>query len=147
MSVFAVIDTNVIISVLLTRHRESATYRVLQAVLDGRITPLYHPKILAEYKEVAHRPKFHIHEKDIDVILETIETFGIEVHPSPTGEIIPDMDDLIFYEVTMEKREDDAYLVTGNIKHFPAKEFIVTPAEMMVIIDAVDKRYRQKQII
>ncbi|MCM1540873.1 MAG: putative toxin-antitoxin system toxin component, PIN family [Blautia sp.] len=136
MSVLAVIDTNVIISVLLTRNRESATYRVIQAMLDGRITPLYHPEILAEYREVAHRPKFHIQEEDIDVILEAIETFGIEVQPSPTGEIIPDMDDLIFYEVTMEKRGDGAYLVTGNTKHFPAKKFIVTPAEMMEIIDA-----------
>lgn len=139
MSVLAVIDTNVIISVLLTRNKESATYRVIQALLDGRITPLYHPEILAEYKEVTHRPKFHIHEKDIDVILETIETFGIEVHPSPTGEVIPDTDDLIFYEVMMEKREDNAYLVTGNIRHFPAKKFIVTPAEMMKIIDECPK--------
>lgn len=138
MSVLAVIDTNVIISVLLTRNRESATYQVIQAVLDGRITPLYHPEILAEYKEVAHRPKFHIHEEDVDVILEAIETFGIEVQPSPTGEVIPDMADLIFYEVTMEKRNDDAYLVTGNTKHFPAKKFIVTPAEMMKIIDTAE---------
>lgn len=138
MPVLAVIDTNVIISVLLTRNRESATYQVIQAVLDGRITPLYHSEILAEYKEVAHRPKFRIHEKDIDVILEAIETFGIEVQPSPTGEIIPDMDDLIFYEVTMEKREDGAYLVTGNIRHFPDKKFIVTPAEMMKIINAAE---------
>ncbi|MCM1184523.1 MAG: putative toxin-antitoxin system toxin component, PIN family [Roseburia sp.] len=138
MSVLAVIDTNVIISVLLTRNRESATYRVVQAVLDGRITPLYHLEILAEYKEVAHRPKFHIHGEDIDVILEAVETFGIEVQPSSTREIIPDMDDLIFYEVTMEKRGDGAYLVTGNTKHFPAKKFIVTPAEMMEIIDAAE---------
>lgn len=115
-----------------------AAYWVIQVALDGRITPLYHPGILAEYKEVAHRPKFHIHEEDIDVILEAIETFGIEVQPSPTGEIIPDMDDLIFYEVVMEKRGDGAYLVTGNTKHFPAKKFIVTPAEMMAIIDAAE---------
>ncbi|MCM1105214.1 MAG: putative toxin-antitoxin system toxin component, PIN family [Clostridium sp.] len=138
MSVLAVIDTNVIISVLLTRNKESATYRVIQAVLDGRITPLYHPEILEEYKEVAHRPKFHIHAEDIDVILEAVETFGIEVQPSSTGEIIPDMDDLIFYEVTMEKRGDNAYLVTGNTRHFPAKKFIVTPAEMMEMIDAAE---------
>ena len=30
------------------------------------------------------------------------------------------MDDLVFYEVVMEKRKaDDAYLITGNLKHFP----------------------------
>ena len=45
-----------------------------------------------------------------------------------------DMDDLIFYEVAMEKRDDDAYLVTGNQKHYPIRDFIVTPAEMMEII-------------
>ncbi len=34
----------------------------------------------------------------------------------------------------MEKRDDDAYLVTGNQKHYPIKDFIVTPAKMMEII-------------
>nr|WP_302134438.1 hypothetical protein [uncultured Schaedlerella sp.] len=45
------------------------------------------------------------------------------------------MDDLVFYEVVIEKREDDAYLITGNIRHFPKRDFIVTPAEMMAIIE------------
>lgn len=44
------------------------------------------------------------------------------------------MDDLIFYEVAMEKRDNDAYLVTGNQKHYPIRDFIVTSAEMMKII-------------
>ena len=48
---------------------------------------------------------------------------------------ILDMDDLVFYEVVIEKREDDAYLITGNIRHFPEGDFIVTPAEMMAIIE------------
>ena len=50
------------------------------------------------------------------------------------GEILIDMDDLVFYEVVMEKREDDAYLVTGNQKHYPIRDFIVTPAEMLEIL-------------
>ena len=29
---------------------------------------------------------------------------------------------------------DDSFLVTGNIKHFPKKPFVVTPAEMLQII-------------
>ncbi len=44
------------------------------------------------------------------------------------------MDDLIFYEVVMEKRDDGAYLVTGNQKHYPTRSFIVTPAEMVEIL-------------
>ena len=37
----------------------------------------------------------------------------------------------------MEKRDDNAFLVTGNKKHFPMKPFIVTPSEM---IDIIKKR-------
>ena len=39
----------------------------------------------------------------------------------------------------MEKREDDAYLVTGNQKHYPVKDFIVTPAELMAIIEKIEE--------
>ena len=38
----------------------------------------------------------------------------------------------------MEKREDDAYLVTGNLRHFPVKPFIVTAREMLDIMDGKD---------
>ena len=37
--------------------------------------------------------------------------------PSPSGITLPDMKDVPFYEVVLEKRDDNAYLVTGNIKH------------------------------
>ena len=66
-----------------------------------------------------------------------MERFGLLIEPAATGEILPDMKDLPFYEVVMEKRrDDDAYLVTGNIRHFPAKTFIVTPNEMLQIMDS-----------
>ena len=131
----AVIDTNVIVSAILSKRDDAATVRVLREVLDGRITPLYHKDILSEYDEVLHRRKFHLKEETIQIILSAIVQFGVEVFPQPTGEILIDMDDLIFYEVAMEKREDNAYLVTGNQKHYPLRDFIVTPAEMMRIID------------
>ena len=108
MVYYAVIDTNVFISALLSKRADAATVRVLDAMFDGKIVPLYHEDILAEY---------------------------VEVFPQPTGEILVDMDDLVFYEVAMKKRDDDAYLVTGNQKHYPIRDFIVTPAEMMEIIE------------
>ena len=48
------------------------------------------------------------------------------------------MDDLIFYEVAMEKRDNNAYVVTGNKKHYPMKDFIVTPSEMMNILNETE---------
>ena len=47
--------------------------------------------------------------------------------------------DLPFYEVVMEKRADDAYLVTGNQKHFPAEPFIVTAREFLAILEQNEK--------
>ena len=130
----AVIDTNVFISALLSKRSDVATVKVLEAMLDGVIVPLYHKDILAEYDEVLHRNKFHFREETIQLILNAVKQYGVEVFPQPTGEILIDMDDLIFYEVAMEKRDDDAYLVTGNQKHYPIRDFIVTPTEMVEII-------------
>lgn len=138
MQYYAVIDTNVLLSALLSKREDSATVKVLNAVFDGIIIPLYHQDILAEYDEVLHRGKFHLQEKLIQKILDAIRQYGVEVFPQPTGAILIDMDDLVFFEVAMEKREDDAYLVTGNQKHYPLRDFIVTPAEMIKIIEAVE---------
>ena len=135
MNCYAVVDTNVIVSALLSKKDDSATVRVVNAMLSGEIIPLYHQKILAEYNEVLRREKFHLKEETVRKVLDRIEQTGVEVFPQPTGEILVDMTDLIFYEVAMEKRDDDAYLVTGNRKHYPVRDFIVTPAEMMRILE------------
>ena len=138
MKIYAVIDTNVIVSALLTKNQNAATVQVVRSILDGTIVPLFHQDIIAEYKEVLRRPKFHLNDKTIELMIQSIQQFGVEVFPKSSGEIFVDMDDLIFYEVALEKRDDDAYLVTGNQKHFPIRDFIVTPAEMMEIIKKSD---------
>ena len=65
MSVPAVLDTNVIVSALLSKNEDAATVKILDATMDGRITPLYHEDILAEYDEVLHRGKFHFRKETI----------------------------------------------------------------------------------
>lgn len=71
------------------------------------------------------------------MVMEVIKQFGVEVFPMPVNEYFVDKDDIIFYEVVMEKRSDNAYLVTGNLKHYPQKSFIVTPGEMMQILNTL----------
>ena len=135
MKCCAVVDTNVLVSALLSKKSDTATVQVFRAMLQGQFTPLYHQEILDEYDEVFHRPRFHLTEDVIQTVMAAIKKYGIEVFPQPTGEILIDLDDLIFYEVAMEKRDDNAYLVTGNRKHYPVKDFIVTPSEMIDILD------------
>ena len=48
---------------------------------------------------------------------------------------LPDPKDRVFYEVVMEGRKrEDAYLITGNLRHFPSEPFIVTPRQMLDIV-------------
>lgn len=44
------------------------------------------------------------------------------------------MKDVPFYAVTLTHGENDTYLVTGNLKHFPVKPFIVTPAQFLEML-------------
>ena len=130
--IYAVIDTNVLISALLTRNQQSATVITFKNVLNGYVTPLYNVEILEEYSEVMNRPKFKFNKKDISFILDYFSTFGLNIERTPFAELIVDEKDRVFYEVALSK--DGSFLVTGNIKHFPSDPKVVTPAEFLRII-------------
>ena len=137
--VFAVIDTNVIVSAAM--KPESVPGQVLELVLDGVIVPVLYKTIIEEYHDVLLRPKFDFPEQIVKDILNEIDGHGIYVDAEPLNIDLPDPKDLVFYEVVMEERkEEDAYLVTGNVKHFPEKPFIVTPRQMIdIILESVEK--------
>ena len=62
MARFAIVDTNVIISALLSRHPDSTTVQVLDYIFDCTIIPIYNNEILTEYSAVLHRSKFNFPE-------------------------------------------------------------------------------------
>lgn len=136
MICYAVIDTNVLVSALLSSHDDAATVLVVGKLFSGEVIALYSDEILHEYGEVLRRAKFHFSEEAVSALLDTIKKYGERVQPTPTGEILPDMKDLPFYEVVVERRDDEAYLVTGNMKHFPVRPFIVTAKEFLDILSA-----------
>lgn len=131
---YAVLDTNVLVSALL--GKQSVPAQVVDEALYGCIVPLYSKGVLAEYEEVLHRAKFLFEEDEIRGIIDGIVGKGIILDPRIGKPSLPDEEDVVFYAVVMEKREEntDAYLVTGNRKHFPKEPFIVTPKEMLDII-------------
>ncbi|MBO7570885.1 MAG: putative toxin-antitoxin system toxin component, PIN family [Bacteroidales bacterium] len=133
-NIYAVIDTNVIVSALISSNDKSNPAVIVRTVLQGKIIPVYNDEILSEYTEVLSRDKFHIQKSDIDLVISHIIKIGLKVErKEAVGEIFPDPKDVVFYEVALSK--EDSYLVTGNIKHFPKVDFVVTPAEMLAIIN------------
>lgn len=133
MRFFAVIDTNVIVSSLLSPHPDSATVLIRKYILDGTVVPLFNEEILTEYRSVLARPKFGIPENLATQIVNTITQTGFALERTATRETFSDPQDIVFYEVALSK--DDAYLVTGNTRHFPQNTIVVSPAEMIAIIE------------
>ena len=134
MKIYAVIDTNVLVSALL--RWDSVPGAVMEQALVGSIIPILSEEIMEEYEEVLRRKKFPFKEQDIRILTDGIRMRGVFLDPEKMKENMPDPKDVIFYEVTMEARKNnDAYLVTGNIKHFPMKPYVVTPREMLTILE------------
>lgn len=133
MVYYAVIDTNVLISAMLKWN--SVPGNVLEFTFSGTIIPVLNEHIVREYREVLSRPKFKFTKDIIDTVVNEIERLGVYIDAPELEIALPDPKDRVFYEVVMEERNaEDAYLVTGNLKHFPEEPFIVTPRQMVDII-------------
>ena len=132
MRIYAVIDTNVIVSSMLTRNSLSPTKEMLVAVRDKVVVPMINADILEEYKEVLSRNKFRFASEDIDNILHLFDTAGEIFIPESIDRDFVDMNDVIFYETYLMR--PDSYLVTGNLRHFPSESRILSPFDMISIV-------------
>ena len=129
--IYAVIDTNVLVSALITKNPEAATAQVVRLLLDNGFIPMYDADIIAEYKDVLHRPKFPIRPDVADSLISYIIEHGAEASRVNFDESMPDDDDRVFYEVTLSK--EDSFLVTGNLKHYPVSPHVITPTQFIQV--------------
>jgi len=131
--IYAVIDTNVFVSAYLTHNLNSATTKIVEHLLNGKITLLYNIEIMAEYEDVLSRSYLRISPVERDTLFDFIRKNGILANRTTFKDLFIDEDDRVFYEVMLS--EDDSFLVTGNLKHFPVSPRIVTPAQMLQIME------------
>lgn len=110
--------------------------RVMNAVFDGIVVPLYTSEILSEYRDVLYRPRLKLDRAKCDFAISYIVDAGRPLSPVPCDLDFPDEDDRVFYEVTLAGQEVDASLVTGSLKNYPAIDFVMTPAEFCKLIDS-----------
>src|ERR1700693_248 len=87
----AVIDTNVVVSGLLTAAAASPTAAILDGMLAGRFRFVLSVELLAEYREVLLRPKIRgrhgLSDAEIDTLLTEIAANGqiLDVEPFGAG--------------------------------------------------------------
>lgn len=131
--IYAAIDTNVFVSAYMTHNMDSATSKVVGHFLNGNIRLLYNEEIMAEYEDVLSRPHMHISSIECETLFAYIRENGILSERVDFNDLFIDEDDRVFYEIMLS--QDDSFLVTGNLKHFPLTPRVVTPAQMLEILE------------
>ena len=112
-----VLDTNVLISGLKTPGGTCA--QILFLVIDGKITLCVDHRIMDEYERVTRDPDLRLDSRAVREILDLIRQTADAVTAGPLPVKLPDPGDLCFLEVASVS---GAWLVTGNVRHFPEKE-------------------------
>ena len=126
-----VLDTNVLVSSLLGSSGPPA--HVVDLATGGRIVACYDARILAEYREVLSRPRFRITPDAIASTLRELAEEGLAVLPAADTRDLPDESDRPFLEVALTA---DAWLVTGNLRHFPGVPCAISPRAFLDLIEA-----------
>lgn len=109
-----VIDTNIIVSGLLTPYGNSG--EIIRMVANGQLILCYDSRILTEYYKVLNRPKFDFEKEKISILLKEIQLSGELVIGIPLKESLPDPDDNMFLEVASASSAEG--IITGNLNHF-----------------------------
>ncbi len=126
-----VLDTNVIVSGILRPYSKAAA--ILRLAATGMIKLAYDLRIISEYQDVLHRPKFTFAKEDINAFLDQVEKEGVLASVMPLKFRLSDPDDEPFLEVALAARAKA--IITGNKRHFPKKEYqgtrILSPAEFL----------------
>ena len=111
----AVLDTNVIISAGITPGGVPAKL-IFDWVMKRRVQVVTSREVVAEYRYVVRRPRFYRYKFPplwLEVLIE--ESLALE-NPEPWIQSCPDPSDLPFLALA---HTAGAWLVTGNLKHFP----------------------------
>jgi uncharacterized protein len=111
-----VLDTNVIVSARLSPGGAPAAL-VIDYVLSGRVQAVTSPSVIQEYIEVVHQPKFARFAFPPPWLEQVVETSLQLPDPTRWPHALPDPKDAIFLALA---KASGAWLVTGNLKHFPA---------------------------
>ena len=110
-----VLDTNVIVSAGIKPHGVPAKI-LMDWVLEELVQVVTCPAILEEYREVVRRPKFKRYGFPplwLEFVIEKSLRLG---DPEPWPLTCPDPTDALFLALA---HASGAWLVTGNMKHFP----------------------------
>jgi uncharacterized protein len=127
----AVFDTNVIVSAAIRADGPPAKL-VMDWVLEGQVQVVTSPAVIAEYRQVVRREKFLRYGFPPEWLEFMIEESLHLPEPDRWTAALPDVKDATFLALA---HKAGAWLVTGNLKHFPKAArrgvTVLSPAEYL----------------
>ena len=128
----AVVDTNVVVSGLLTSGIDTPTSRILDSMLSGALRFALSIELLAEYRSVLFRKKIRsrhgLDEAQIDTILTAVAENAVICEPADPPSYPPDHGDLHLWALLAAR--PGTVLVTGDqalVDNPPDWASVVTP--------------------
>jgi putative PIN family toxin of toxin-antitoxin system len=125
-----VIDTNVIISSAISTQGNPA--KIMDLVLNKKFEVYYSSEIIAEYIRVFAKPRLNFTHEIQEFFINGIKRVGILIDPPASTFPMLDETDRVFYDLA---KEVGAIVITGNTKHYPDEDFIMTPSEFLEFIN------------
>ncbi len=126
-----VIDTNVLVSGMITRDSHSPVAGIVDAMLSGTLLYLLSPTLLDEYRTVLLRPKLtKLHglaEQEVDILLTELVSNAIWREPNPAV-AAPDPGDDHLWALLENNRA--SVLITGDrllIENPPERASVMSP--------------------
>ncbi len=130
----AVIDTNVLVSGLISRNGNEAL--VILAVRHSLVTPCVSDAVIAEYLAVLARPKFSISKAELNAVMAMFRDKAVFLTPGYFQAVSPDPADTKFLHCALAAQAD--FIVTGNKRDFPDGPYgatkIVAAGELLDVI-------------
>ena len=126
----AVLDTNVLVSAIWSPIGNAST--IVNLILREKIIPFFDQSILHEYRAVLNRPRLAFPAGEVNKLLNEITDRGLLVTVIPGTIVMPDESDRKFYDAA---KFCNAYLLTGNKKHYPKDPLVLSPAEFLELAE------------
>ncbi len=126
----AVIDTNILVSALLTPKGVPA--QLIAAIRSQALIPVVSESILAEYADVLSRPKFSFENSRTASLLEDMKGLALFLKPQPIPlHDLPDAGDAPFIAAALSA---GCAIITGNSKHFPPQTGVEVLSSAMALL-------------
>lgn len=134
--IFAILDTNVVVSYFLSK-KDSSPALVMDAIFEGKIVPVYNCYLIDEYRKVLSREEFGLNRSIVDSILDIIQSLGFGMESFEPMVTLPDKKDIPIFELALLTHDMNTILITGNTKHFPNVDYVITPKQATDLLSSM----------